>query len=108
MFEKYFTPKSVLFYTIKNGIKLSFDFPVSNFNLAVFGKFGMICLTKQLARRVLKMSKKMKKIKDPKKDKKRNNSLTFSELKEMVKGFSDDEFNDFHDLLLSRQHKPLP
>ena len=54
------------------------------------------------------MSKKMKKIKDPKKDKKRNNSLTFSELKEMVKGFSDDEFNDFHDLLLSRQHKPLP
>ena len=52
------------------------------------------------------MSKKMKKIKDPKKYKKRNNTLTMPELREMVKGFSDDEFNDFHDLLLSRQRKP--
>ena len=54
------------------------------------------------------MNKRMKKIKDPKKDKKRNNSLTFPELKEMVSGFSDDEINDFHDLLLSLRHKPLP
>jgi hypothetical protein len=54
------------------------------------------------------MSKKMKKLRDPKKDKKRNNSLTFPEFKEMVSGLSDEEINDFHDLLLSLQHKPLP
>lgn len=96
----------MLFDTIKNGIKLKFDSPVSNFNLVIFGKFGMICSTKELTRRVFKMSRKFKKIKKIEKPQKRNNNLSYSEFKTLVEGFSDDEISRFCDLLSNLQRKP--
>ena len=52
------------------------------------------------------MSKKMKKLKDPKKDKKRNNTLSYQEFKILMTGLSDDEINLFCDLLSNPQQKP--
>ena len=52
------------------------------------------------------MSKKMNKLKDPKKDKKRNNTLTYQEFKTLITGLNDDEINLFCDLLSNPQQKP--
>jgi hypothetical protein len=51
------------------------------------------------------MNKKMKKLKDPKKAKKRNNSLSYQEFKILMTGLSDDEINLCCDLLSNPQQK---